>query len=58
MSAIKPAEPAKLADNIRPAISYGRKNASATETTIQKLNELAKKRPFCCHQKARKHDPL
>jgi hypothetical protein len=48
VSAIKPAEPAKLADNVRPVISSGRKNAPASETTIQKLNELAKKRPFCC----------
>jgi hypothetical protein len=57
-STIKSAEPAKKADKIRPMISSVRKKATAAETTILKLNELAKKRPFCCYLKTRKHDPL
>jgi hypothetical protein len=29
-----------------------------TDDTLKKLNELAKRHPFCSPYKARKHDPL
>jgi len=32
--------------------------AQPDETTIRHLNELAKKKPFCSHYKARKHELL
>jgi hypothetical protein len=32
--------------------------SGATRDTVKKLNELAKKHPFCSYYKARKHDPL
>jgi hypothetical protein len=54
----KSAEPAKQADKTRPTISSVPKSAGPAENTLLKLNELAKKRPFCCYLKTRKHDPL
>jgi hypothetical protein len=54
VSAIKSVEPAKQVNNVRPVVSSVRKNAAAAETTILKLNELAKKRPFCCYLKNRR----
>jgi hypothetical protein len=58
VSTIKSAEPAKQADNIRPVVSSVLENAATAETIVIKLNELAKKRPFCCYLKNRKYDPL
>jgi hypothetical protein len=58
VSAIKSSEPTKQADRFQPVVSSVQKKAAAAETTIIKLNELAKKRPFCCYLKNRKHDPL
>ena len=32
--------------------------ASPDETLVKRLNELAKKYPFCAYRKNKKHDPL
>jgi len=58
LSTIKSSGSVKKADKTRPMMLPARKNAVAAETTALKLNELAKKRPFCCYLKNRKHDPL
>jgi len=57
VSAIKSSEPTK-ADRFQPVASSVQKNEAPTETIVIKLNELAKKRPFCCYLKNRKYDPL
>jgi len=58
VSTIKSFEPAKQVDKYRPMIFSVQKNAETAETTALRLNKLAKERPFCCYQKARKHDPF
>jgi len=58
VSTAKSAEPAKQVDQIRSMLSSVQENAVPAENTILKLNDLAKKRPFCCYLKSRKYDPL
>jgi len=50
-------DPEKQEEQIRPTIPSDPKNEEA-EANLLKINALAKKPPFCCYLKNRKHDPL